>query len=127
MLFMWNIYVNKLCNLNLINNNKIFHKLSLNIFLGWVHSGDIGYFDEDGELFIIDRIKELIKYRGYQISPGEIEGVLLSHPAVLEVAVIGVPHAIDDEHPLAYVTKIPGAKVQSCCNYNEITEQDSMK
>jgi len=67
-------------------------------------------------LFIIDRIKELIKYRGYQISPGEIEGVLISHPAVLEVAVISVPHAIDDEHPLAYVTKKPGAKVQFLCN-----------
>ncbi|XP_011690614.1 PREDICTED: 4-coumarate--CoA ligase 1-like [Wasmannia auropunctata] len=77
---------------------------------GWLHSGDIGYVDEDGELFIIDRIKELIKYRGYQISPGEIEGVLIMHPAVLEVAVISIPHAIDDEHPLAYVTKKPGAK-----------------
>ncbi|XP_011160940.2 4-coumarate--CoA ligase 1 [Solenopsis invicta] len=78
---------------------------------GWVHSGDIGYVDEDGELFIVDRIKELIKYRGYQVSPGEIENVLHSHPAVLEVAVIGVPHAIDDEHPLAFVSKQPHAKV----------------
>ncbi|KMQ89861.1 luciferin 4-monooxygenase [Lasius niger] len=78
---------------------------------GWLHSGDVGYFDEDGELFIIDRIKELIKYRGYQISPGEVEGVLMSHPAVMEAAVIGVPHAVDDEHPVAYVTKMPGAKV----------------
>jgi len=76
-----------------------------------LHSGDIGYVDEDGELFIIDRIKELIKYRGYQISPGEIENILMLHPAVLEVAVVGVPHALDDEHPLAYVTKRPGAKV----------------
>ncbi|CAL1680762.1 unnamed protein product [Lasius platythorax] len=78
---------------------------------GWLHSGDIGYFDEDGELFIVNRIKELMKYRGYQISPGEVEGVLMSHPAVMEAAVIGVPHAVDDEHPVAYVTKIPGAKV----------------
>ncbi|XP_011690711.1 PREDICTED: uncharacterized protein LOC105451753 [Wasmannia auropunctata] len=78
---------------------------------GWLHSGDIGYIDEDGELFIIDRLKDLIKYRGYQIFPGEIENVLLSHPAVLETAVIGVPHAIDDEHPLAFITKRPGAKV----------------
>ncbi|XP_071639667.1 uncharacterized protein [Temnothorax longispinosus] len=78
---------------------------------GWLHSGDIGYFDNDGELFIVDRIKELIKYRGYQISPGEIEDVLMSHPAVLEVAVIGVPHELDDEHPLAFVTKRPNVKV----------------
>ncbi|XP_039309759.1 luciferin 4-monooxygenase isoform X2 [Solenopsis invicta] len=79
---------------------------------GWLHSGDIGYMDKDGELFIVDRMKELIKYRGYQVSPGEIENVLLLHPAVLEVAVIGVPHAIDDEHPLAFVSKQPDVKVQ---------------
>ncbi|XP_072764890.1 uncharacterized protein [Anoplolepis gracilipes] len=78
---------------------------------GWLHSGDIGYFDEDGELFIIDRIKELIKYRGFHMSPGEIEGVLMLHPGVMEVAVLGVPYATDDEHPIAIVTKKPGAKV----------------
>ncbi|XP_071639660.1 luciferin 4-monooxygenase-like [Temnothorax longispinosus] len=78
---------------------------------GWLHSGDIGYFDNDGELFIVDRLKELIKYRGYQIPPGEIEDVLMLHPAVLEVAVIGVPHELDDEHPLAFVTKRPNVKV----------------
>ncbi|EGI64552.1 Luciferin 4-monooxygenase [Acromyrmex echinatior] len=78
---------------------------------GWLHSGDIGYVDEDGELFIIDRIKELIKYKGYHISPGEIENILLSHPAVLEAAIIGVPHILDDEHPLAYINKRPGVKV----------------
>ncbi|XP_039309760.1 4-coumarate--CoA ligase 1 isoform X1 [Solenopsis invicta] len=78
---------------------------------GWVHSGDIGYVDKDGEVFIVGRIKELIKYRNYQVSPGEIENVLHSHPAVLEVAVIGVPHEIDDEHPLAFVSKKPEAKV----------------
>ncbi|XP_072764909.1 uncharacterized protein [Anoplolepis gracilipes] len=78
---------------------------------GWMQSGDIGYFDQDGELFIVDRIKEMMKYRGYQILPGEIEGILALHPEVLEVAVIGVPHPLDNEHPVAYVTKIPGAKV----------------
>lgn len=78
---------------------------------GWLHSGDIGYIDKDGELFVMDRIKDLIKYRGYQISPGEIESVLLSHPAVFEVAVTAIPHTTDDEHPIAYVTKMPGAEV----------------
>ncbi|XP_077257097.1 luciferin 4-monooxygenase-like [Temnothorax americanus] len=78
---------------------------------GWLHSGDIGYFDDDGELFIMDRIKDLIKYRAYQISPTEVVNVLTSHPAVLEAVVIGVPHAIDDEHPIAFVIKKPGAKV----------------
>ncbi|XP_020290414.1 4-coumarate--CoA ligase 1-like [Pseudomyrmex gracilis] len=78
---------------------------------GWLHSGDIGYVDDDGELFIWDRLKELMKYRGYQISPGEIEAVLSTHPAVYEVAVVGVPHELDNDHPLAFVTKKPGAKV----------------
>ncbi|KAL6261338.1 hypothetical protein P5V15_006436 [Pogonomyrmex californicus] len=78
---------------------------------GWLHSGDLGYVDEDGELFIVDRIKELIKYRGNQISPAEIEDVLMSHPAVLETAVIGIPHELDDEHPVAFVTKRPDAMV----------------
>lgn len=71
----------------------------------------------------MDRIKDLIKYRGYQISPGEIECVLLSHPAVFQVAVTAIPHATDDEHPIAYVTKMPGAEVQSCCKYDEATER----
>lgn len=83
----------------------------MEFFVGWLHSGDIGYIDSDGELFIFDRIKELIKYRGYQISPGEIEAVLQLHPGVLEAAVVAVPHATDDEHPIAYVTKKPGFKV----------------
>jgi len=83
----------------------------LKFFLGWLHSGDMVYIDNDGELFVFDRIKELIKYRGYQISPGEIEAVLQLYPGVLEVAVIGIPHAIDDEHPIAYVTKKPDFKV----------------
>jgi len=83
----------------------------LKFLLGWLHSGDIVYIDSDGELFVVDRIKELIKYRCYQISPAEIEAVLLLHPGVLEVAVVGIPHAADDEHPIAYVIKKPDFKV----------------
>ncbi|KAL6261340.1 hypothetical protein P5V15_006438 [Pogonomyrmex californicus] len=78
---------------------------------GWLHTGDYGYVDEDGELFIINRIKDVIKYRGLDIRPGEIENVLSSHPAVQEVAVIGVPHTLDGEHPLAFIIKRPGAMV----------------
>jgi acyl-CoA synthetase (AMP-forming)/AMP-acid ligase II len=61
---------------------------------GWLHSGDIGYFDEDGNFFIVDRVKELIKYKGMQIAPAELEALLVSHPAVADAAVIPVP---DDE------------------------------
>ena len=61
---------------------------------GWLHSGDIGYFDDDGNFFVVDRVKELIKYKGLQIAPAELEALLISHPAVADAAVIPVP---DDE------------------------------
>lgn len=49
---------------------------------GWLHSGDIAYYDDDKQFFIVDRLKELIKYKAYQVPPAEIEGLLLSHPKV---------------------------------------------
>lgn len=61
----------------------------------------------------MDRLKELMKYRGHQITPTEIENVLQSHPAVLEVAVVGIPHPTDDEHPIAFVSKIPDKEVHT--------------
>src|SRR5829696_289496 len=61
---------------------------------GWLHTGDIGYADEDGHFFIVDRAKELIKYKGLQVAPAELEAVLLSHPSVADAAVIPCP---DDE------------------------------
>jgi acyl-CoA synthetase (AMP-forming)/AMP-acid ligase II len=60
----------------------------------WLHTGDIGYFDEDGHFFIVDRAKELIKYKGLQVPPAELEAVLLSHPCIADAAVIPYP---DDE------------------------------
>jgi acyl-CoA synthetase (AMP-forming)/AMP-acid ligase II len=61
---------------------------------GWLHTGDIGYADEDGHFFIVDRAKELIKYKGFQVPPAELEAVLLTHPAIADAAVIPYP---DDE------------------------------
>jgi len=61
---------------------------------GWLHTGDIGYADEDAHFFIVDRAKELIKYKGLQVAPAELEAVLLSHPSVADAAVIPYP---DDE------------------------------
>jgi acyl-CoA synthetase (AMP-forming)/AMP-acid ligase II len=60
----------------------------------WLHTGDIGYADEDGHFFIVDRVKELIKYKGFQVAPAELEAVLLTHPAVADAAVIP---CLDDE------------------------------
>uniref|UniRef100_A0A0K8T641 Luciferin 4-monooxygenase n=1 Tax=Lygus hesperus TaxID=30085 RepID=A0A0K8T641_LYGHE len=70
---------------------------------GYFHTGDIGYFDEDGFIFIVDRIKDLMKYRTYQIAPAELENVLRTHPVVKDVAVFGVPHPLDGDHPMAFV------------------------
>ncbi|XBI55490.1 hypothetical protein VPH35_037304 [Triticum aestivum] len=56
---------------------------------GWLHTGDIGYIDDDGDVFIVDRIKELIKYKGFQVAPAELEAILLSHPSVEDAAVFG--------------------------------------
>ncbi|KAL2827914.1 hypothetical protein BJY01DRAFT_255509 [Aspergillus pseudoustus] len=71
---------------------------------GFFKTGDVGYVDSDGHLFITDRIKELIKYKGFQVAPAELEGLLLSHPSVMDVAVTGVfDQELQTELPLAYV------------------------
>jgi acyl-CoA synthetase (AMP-forming)/AMP-acid ligase II len=70
---------------------------------GWLHTGDIGYADEDGCFFIVDRLKELIKYKGMQIAPAELEAVLLSHPSVADCAVIPLANEECGEVPKAFV------------------------
>jgi len=70
---------------------------------GWIHSGDIGYFDLDRKFYIIDRLKDIIKCDGHSMAAVEVESLLLSHEAVLEAAVVGMPHEISGELPTAYV------------------------
>jgi acyl-CoA synthetase (AMP-forming)/AMP-acid ligase II len=70
---------------------------------GWFHTGDVARLDEDGSLWIVDRIKELIKYKGYQIAPAELEALLLTHPAITDAAVIPVPDEEAGEIPKAFV------------------------
>jgi long-chain acyl-CoA synthetase len=82
----------------------------------WLHTGDLGYVDEDGFLFLVDRLKDLIKSGGYQVWPWEIEEVLASHPAVAEVGVAGIPDAARGEIPKAWVVLRPGV----CCTAEEI-------
>ena len=70
---------------------------------GWLHTGDIGHIDADGHLFIVDRLKELIKYKGFQVPPAELEALLLTHPQIADAAVIGLPDDEAGEIPAAYV------------------------
>jgi long-chain acyl-CoA synthetase len=70
---------------------------------GWLHTGDLGYFDKDGFLFIVSRKKELIIRGGYNVYPSEIENVLHAHPAVAEAAVVGVPDERLGEEVMAVV------------------------
>jgi acyl-CoA synthetase (AMP-forming)/AMP-acid ligase II len=70
---------------------------------GWLHTGDIGYCDPDGYFFLVDRLKELIKYKGYQVPPAELEAVLLNHPAVADAAVVASPDEEAGEVPKAYI------------------------
>ena len=76
---------------------------------GWLHTGDLGYVDADGHLYVVDRLKELIKYKGFQVPPAELEAVLLRHPDVADAAVIGLPDDEAGEIPVGYVVLWPGA------------------
>ncbi|CAH1791306.1 unnamed protein product [Owenia fusiformis] len=76
----------------------------------WFHTGDIGYYDNDGHFYIVDRLKELIKYKGYQVAPAELERVLQGYPGVSEAAVIGIPDTLAGELPRAYVVLMKQAK-----------------
>jgi len=84
---------------------------------GWMHTGDLGYLDEQGYLFVTGRLKELIIKGGENIAPREIDEALLRHPAVLEAAAVGVPDAVYGQDILACVVLKPG----SACTPDELT------
>jgi long-chain acyl-CoA synthetase len=77
----------------------------------WVYTGDLGYMDEDGYLFIVDRKKDLIKPSGFQVWPREVEEAIAAHPAVAEVSVAGVPDERQGERVKAWVVLQEGSQV----------------
>jgi acyl-CoA synthetase (AMP-forming)/AMP-acid ligase II len=79
---------------------------------GWVHTGDLGFVDADGYLTVVDRLKELIKYKAYQVAPAELEAVLLAHPAVRDAAVIPSPDDEAGEVPKAFVVLKEGVPAE---------------
>jgi 4-coumarate--CoA ligase len=78
---------------------------------GWLHTGDVGVIDEDGHTFIVDRLKELIKYKGFQVPPAELEALLLTNPQIMDAAVIGVPDDEAGEIPKAFVVRAPTSEI----------------
>jgi len=78
---------------------------------GWYHSGDLGYYDEDGYVYVVGRIKDIFKYKVTHISPADMEGIISNLPGVKDVAVCAIPHDIDSNHPIALVVKREGYDV----------------
>ncbi|XP_042489827.1 4-coumarate--CoA ligase 2-like isoform X2 [Macadamia integrifolia] len=82
---------------------------------GWLHTGDIGYVDDDEEVFIVDRVKELIKFKGFQVPPAELEALLVSHTSIADAAVVPQKDDVAGEVPVAFVVPSNGF---------ELTEED---
>ncbi|KZT59529.1 acetyl-CoA synthetase-like protein [Calocera cornea HHB12733] len=89
---------------------------------GWVRTGDEGYVREDGSLFVVDRLKELIKVKGLQVAPAELEGHLLLHLYVQDVGVVGIPHDYKGEVPLAFVVLHQSIARQASSSAHEASE-----
>jgi len=78
---------------------------------GWLHTGDVGHFDDDGYLYVVDRIKDLIIRGGFNVYPRDVEDVLLAHPAVVGAATVGRPDPKQGEEVVSFVQIAPGADV----------------
>uniref|UniRef100_A0A0D3GJF8 4-coumarate--CoA ligase n=1 Tax=Oryza barthii TaxID=65489 RepID=A0A0D3GJF8_9ORYZ len=85
---------------------------------GWLHTGDIGYVDDDDEIFIVDRLKEIIKYKGFQVPPAELEALLITHPDIKDAAVVPMIDEIAGEVPVAFIVRIEGSAISE----NEIKQ-----
>ncbi|KAL3505465.1 hypothetical protein ACH5RR_035306 [Cinchona calisaya] len=90
---------------------------------GWLRTGDLCYIDDDGFLFIVDRLKELIKYKGYQVAPAELEALLLGHPEIADAAVIPFPDKEVGQFPMAYVVRKSGTTISGTAVMDFIAKQ----
>ena len=86
---------------------------------GWFHTGDIGYVDKDGDFYVVDRVKELIKYKGYQVAPAELEALLLTHSAIADAAVIPSPNEEAGEIPKGFIVLQSPVTEQEIINWVE--------
>ncbi|CBI18880.3 unnamed protein product, partial [Vitis vinifera] len=75
----------------------------------WLRTGDLCYIDDDGFLFVVDRLKEVIKYKGYQVPPSELEALLLTHPEIVDAAVVPFPDKEVGQYPMAYIHRKAGS------------------
>ncbi|XAR50811.1 hypothetical protein NMG60_11005252 [Bertholletia excelsa] len=90
---------------------------------GWIRTGDVCYIDDEGFLYVCDRLKELIKYKGYQVAPLELENLLRSHPDILDAAVIPYPDEEAGEVPMAFVVRRPQSTIDESQVQNSVAEQ----
>ncbi|KAF3436841.1 hypothetical protein FNV43_RR19594 [Rhamnella rubrinervis] len=90
---------------------------------GWLKTGDLCYFDSEGFLYIVDRLKELIKYKGYQVPPAELEHLLLSNPDIADAAVIPYPDEEAGQIPMAYVVRNPGSQISEAQVIDFVAQQ----
>ncbi|XP_047181143.1 4-coumarate--CoA ligase-like 5, partial [Vigna umbellata] len=80
---------------------------------GWLKTGDLCYFDSDGFLYIVDRLKELIKYKAYQVPPAELEHILHTNPEIADAAVVPYPDEEAGQIPMAFVVRKPGSNISA--------------
>nr|BAV92786.1 luciferase-like [Pyrocoelia sp. RF-2016] len=80
---------------------------------GWLHTGDMGYYDEDQHFYVVDRFKELIKYKSFQVAPAELEALLLDYPGIKEAAVVGKPDLLAGELPTAFIVTDPDTNISN--------------
>lgn len=91
---------------------------------GWLKTGDLCYFDSDGYLFIVDRLKELIKYKAYQVPPAELEHILHTNPEIADAAVVPYPDEDAGQIPMAFVVRKPGSNITAAQVMDYVAKQE---